>query len=226
MAENENILVAEHLEKSFGRGSARVHVLRGLDFTVRRGEFLAAMGPSGCGKSTLLHILGLMSSPDSGRVCLNGQPVRFDKSTSAQLRREHIGFVFQRFNLLGVLNALDNVRISLRVRGLASDGRSRQVLEQLGLADVAHRKPGQMSVGEQQRLAVARALAHEPEIILADEPTGNLDSQNTQDLLDLLRQINREHERTIVMVTHSPQAAAVADRVVHMRDGKIVDTNV
>jgi len=226
MAENENILVAEHLEKSFGRGLARVHVLRGLDFTVRRGEFLAAMGPSGCGKSTLLHILGLMSSPDSGRVCLNGQPVRFDKSTSAQLRREHIGFVFQRFNLLGVLNALDNVRISLRVRGLASDGRSRQVLEQLGLADVAHRKPGQMSVGEQQRLAVARALAHEPEIILADEPTGNLDSQNTQDLLDLLRQINREHERTIVMVTHSPQAAAVADRVVHMRDGKIVDTNV
>jgi putative ABC transport system ATP-binding protein len=225
-SENKNILLARDLHKSFGRGAAKVHVLRGLDLTVRRGEFLAVMGPSGCGKSTLLHVLGLMTGPDEGRIVLDSREVPDDEPSRTLLRRRHIGFVFQRFNLLGVLNAADNIRISLRVRGLEMDGRAEEVLDQLGLADLARRKPAQMSTGEQQRLAVGRALAHHPELILADEPTGNLDSDNARRLLELLRQVNRQETQTIVMVTHSATAAETADRIVRMADGKIVDTNV
>ncbi len=225
-SENKNILLARDLHKSLGRGAATVHVLRGLNLTVRRGEFLAVMGPSGCGKSTLLHVLGLMTGSDQGRIVLDGRQVPDDEPSRTLLRRRHIGFVFQRFNLLGVLNAADNIRISLRVRGLQMDGRAEQVLDQLGLADLARRKPSQMSTGQQQRLAVARALAHNPELILADEPTGNLDSDNTGRLLELLRQVNRQETQTIVMVTHSSTAAETADRIVRMADGKIVDTNV
>ena len=223
MTEGENILTAAALHKSLGAGPARVHVLRGLDLTIRRGEFLAVMGPSGCGKSTLLHVLGLMASPDEGSIELDGRPVGNSPSELNLLRREHIGFVFQRFNLLGELTAADNVAISLRVRGLRADWRVPELFETLGVAHVAGRKPSQMSIGEQQRVAAVRALAHRPTILMADEPTGNLDSANAETLLEHFRRINRQDGQTTVMITHSPDAAAMADRVVHMKDGKIVD---
>jgi putative ABC transport system ATP-binding protein len=222
MTDSSDILVAEDLHKGYGRGPARVEVLRGLGLTVRRGEFLAVMGPSGCGKSTLLHLMGLMDSPDSGRIVFQGQDVNGSASQRTMLRRRSIGFVFQRFNLLGELSAADNVRISLRVRMLADDGRAGELFEKLGIAHVLRRKPGQMSIGEQQRVAVVRALAHRPALLLADEPTGNLDSANSQVLLEHLRQINRQDAQTIVMITHSAEAAGFADRVIYMKDGQIV----
>ena len=215
--------MASGLEKSFGKGRARVHVLRGLDLAVRRGEFLAVMGPSGCGKSTLLHLLGLMALPDAGRIELDGRAVGPSTSQRNALRRTHIGFVFQRFNLLGELSAADNVAVSLRVRGLRSCTHADELFETLGVGHVAKRKPSQMSIGEQQRVAIVRALAHRPAVLLADEPTGNLDSGNSETLLGHFRAINRHDGQTIVMITHSADAAACADRVVSMKDGRIVD---
>jgi putative ABC transport system ATP-binding protein len=223
MTDTNDILLAEGLEKTFGRGPAQVRVLRGLDLAVRRGEFLAVMGPSGCGKSTLLHVLGMMALPDAGRVVFDGREVARRPAELNELRRRHIGFVFQRFNLLGELSAADNVAISLRVRGLKAGPHVTELFETLGISHVARRKPSQMSIGEQQRVAVARALAHRPALLLADEPTGNLDSANSQALLELFRQINRRDGQTIVMITHSADAAALADRVVHMKDGLILD---
>jgi len=221
--DQDNILIGRGLHKSFGRGRAQVHVLRGLDLTVRRGEFLAVMGPSGCGKSTLLHVLGLMTPPDEGTILLNGRPVPPGAGARTVLRRKQIGFVFQRFNLLGVLSAADNIAISLRVRGLRADGRIRQLFEALNLTEVVHRKPGQLSIGEQQRVAVVRALAHRPALLLADEPTGNLDSENGAALLDIFRRMNRKEHQTIVMITHAADAAQRADRIVQMKDGILLD---
>ena len=219
---NRTILKASGLHKSYGTGSAAVHALRGVDLTVQEGEFLAVMGPSGSGKSTLLHVLGLMTPADEGEISICGQiPSR--QSTRTMLRREKIGFVFQRFNLLGVLSAAQNVSISLKVRGVKPDGRGEELFEQMGVAHVADRRPAQMSIGEQQRVAVVRALAHRPALLMADEPTGNLDSANAESLLELFQQMNRDDGQTILMITHSPQAAAYADRVVHMKDGKLVD---
>lgn len=228
MTDDPAILTARGLWKSFGRGRTRVEVLRGLDLEVRRGEFLAVMGPSGCGKSTLLHVLGLMTPPDlgpggrpRGEIRLKGETVGPEAGVRTLLRRRHIGFVFQRFNLLGALDARANVNLSLRVRGCEANGRCRELFEALGVEHVAARKPAEMSIGEQQRVAVARALAHRPALLLADEPTGNLDSANAQQLLTLLRQINREEGQTIVMITHSAEAAGRADRVAEMKDGRI-----
>ena len=226
MTDDDCILEARGLDKSFGAGTAREHVLRGLNLRLRRGEFLAVMGPSGCGKSTLLHVLGLMAAPDAGDVLLEGREVAgLPEAARARIRRERIGFVFQRFNLLGVLSGYDNILLSLRLRGL--DGRTKiePLLEAMGVADVAGRKPAALSIGQQQRLAVARAVAHEPDLLLADEPTGSLDSDNAAALLELLAQANRKNRQTIVMITHSPDAAAVAGRIVHMRDGTIFDEN-
>ena len=225
MPEGDNIVVATGLHKSFGRGRARVHVLRGLDISVRRGEFLAVMGPSGCGKSTLLHVLGLMTPPDEGTISIAGRTVAGRRAELTALRREQIGFVFQRFNLLGVLTAADNVAVSMRLRGLSPDGRTASLLGELGIAHAAGRKVPEMSMGEQQRVAVARALAHRPALLLADEPTGNLDSDNSAALLDIFRRMNRRDGQTVVMITHSAEAAAAADRIVHMRDGRILETS-
>ncbi len=216
------MLLASGLHKSFGSGDARTHVLRGLSLSVGRGEFLAVMGPSGCGKSTLLHVLGLMTPPDEGTLSFGGQVVSGEPQRSA-IRRRDIGFVFQRFNLLGVLTARDNIAISLRVRGLAVDGRTDELFEALNVSHVARRKPGEMSIGEQQRVAVIRALAHRPALLLADEPTGNLDSANSAELLEIFRRFNRQEGQTIVMITHSAEAASHADRVLRMKDGLIVE---
>jgi putative ABC transport system ATP-binding protein len=217
------ILTVDNLFKSYGRGPARVEVLHGLGLSVRQGEFLAVMGPSGCGKSTLLHLLGLMDTPDRGRIVFQGQDANASAQRRMMLRRRSIGFVFQRFNLLGELGAADNVRLSLRVRALTDDGRADELFDKLGVAHVKRRKPGQMSIGEQQRVAVVRALAHRPVLLLADEPTGNLDSRNSQVLLDHFRAINRADGQTIVMITHSAEAAACADRTIRMKDGQIVE---
>lgn len=223
------IVQALGLHKSFGKGAACVHVLRGLDLSVQAGEFVAAMGPSGCGKSTLLHVLGLMTSQDVdsqnrpvGTLLLDGQEVGLEQSHRNRLRRTKIGFIFQRFNLIPVLSAADNVAISLKVRGLRPDSHSEALFADLGVAHLKGRKPGNMSIGEQQRVAVVRALAHRPAILLADEPTGNLDSENAASLLNILRDMNRRLGQTIVMITHSAEAAAFADRTVRMKDGRIV----
>ena len=224
MTNDGDILVATGLHKSFGKGAGRVHVLRGLDLTVQRGEFLAVMGPSGCGKSTLLHVLGLMTAADEGEISLNGRRVPLSESVRNSLRRTQIGFVFQRFNLLGVLSAAENVAMSLRVRGVRDEpGRVAGLLGAMGVGHVARRKPAQMSVGEQQRVAVVRSLAHRPALLLADEPTGSLDSDNSDALLALLQTANCGENQTIVMITHSVKVAAYAGRVVQMSDGKIRD---
>ncbi len=222
MDNTHEIMIASGLQKSFGKGQVKNHVLRGLDLRVRQGEFLAVMGPSGCGKSTLLHVLGLMTPPDDGTIEILGQPVTREKQR-AKLRREDIGFVFQRFNLLSVLTGRENVRISLKVRGLLDKFGCGvdDLFEQMSVSHVAGRKPGQMSIGEQQRVAVVRAMAHKPRIILADEPTGNLDSETGQSLLELFRRINKNESQTIVMITHSKEAAEFADRTVYMKDGRV-----
>jgi putative ABC transport system ATP-binding protein len=225
MGGDDYILVARGLQKSFGSGAARVCALRQVDLRVRRGEFLAVMGPSGSGKSTLLHVLGLMTPPDAGSIDLDGLAVPDDDAARTELRRRHIGFVFQRFNLLSVLSAADNVAISLRIRRIKPDGRVEQFLDRVGVGHVAGRKPAQMSVGEEQRVAVVRAMAHRPALLLADEPTGNLDSAAAGDLLSLFQHMNRQDNQTIVMITHSAQAAAYAGRVVHMKDGTLNDGN-
>jgi len=225
MPDSEYILLARGLHKSFGSGPARVHVLRGLDISVRRGELLAVMGPSGCGKSTLLHVLGMMTPPEAGTITLNGRPAPDSNAGRTAMRRTQIGFLFQRFNLLSVLSAADNVAVSLRVRGLGMNGRVDDLFRTMGVWHVRRRKPGQMSMGEQQRVAAVRAMAHRPAILLADEPTGNLDSENAEALLELFCQMNRQENQTIVMITHSADAAAYADRIVHMKDGKIIDTS-
>jgi putative ABC transport system ATP-binding protein len=224
MGEAEYILEARGLHKSFGREPGRVHVLRGLELKVRRGDFLAVMGPSGCGKSTLLHLLGLMASADAGEVLIDGRATsRLGEPERARIRRERIGFVFQRFNLLSVLGGFDNIMLSLRIRGRGDARRVRELLEYMGVAEAAGRKPAEMSIGQQQRIAVARAIAGRPELLLADEPTGSLDSDNRTALLELLGRINRENGQTIVMITHSASVSAAADNVVYMRDGRILD---
>jgi putative ABC transport system ATP-binding protein len=223
MGQDHDILVARDLHKSFGRGAARVHVLRGLDLAVRRGEFLAVCGPSGCGKSTLLHVTGLLTPADQGRIEWDGREVGPGEGPRTALRRTRLGFVFQRFNLIEVLTARQNVALSLGIRGLRDRGQIDELFAALGVSHVEARKPGQMSIGEQQRVAVARALAHRPQIVLADEPTGNLDSASAADLLAVLRRMNHDSGQTIVMITHSAEAAGYADRVVHMRDGKLLD---
>ncbi len=223
VTQSETILLASGLHKSFGSGSGKVHALRGVDVRVRTGEFLGITGPSGSGKSTLLHVLGLMTAADAGSIELDGKRVGDAAGARTAIRREQIGFVFQRFNLLSVLSAEDNVGISLHVRGLKADGHVDELFEQMGVTHVAGRKPAQMSMGEQQRVAVARALAHRPRLLLADEPTGNLDSDNATALLELFQRMNRAFAQTIVMITHSPEAVRYADRVLRMKDGRIID---
>ena len=222
MSEAEYIVEARGLHKFFGPPQARVHALRGSDLQLRRGEFLAIMGPSGCGKSTLLHVVGLMTRPDEGALVIDGRDVTVaNEAARAEIRRRTIGFVFQRFNLLGTLSGIDNIRLSLRIRGVPEDGSVGPLLESMGVSDAARRKPGQMSIGQQQRLAVVRAVAHRPDMLLADEPTGSLDSANADALLELLTHENRQRGQSIVLITHSPAVASAAQRILTMKDGII-----
>jgi putative ABC transport system ATP-binding protein len=213
------------LTKIFGSGETAVHALDGVDLEIDRGEMVAIMGPSGSGKSTLLHTLGALETPTSGTIALGGR--RFDGLDDRELtllRREGIGFVFQFFNLLPSLSAEENVMLPALIAGRRDEAiaeRARALLERVGLGPRADHLPSELSGGEQQRVSIARALLMEPELVLADEPTGNLDSKSEAQVLELLAELNRDEGHTIVIVTHDPNAAAVARRVVLMRDGRI-----
>ncbi len=208
-------------------GKVDVHALRGVNLTVGRGEFVSIMGPSGCGKSTLLHILGGLLKPTSGKVIVDGEDMAaMGDAGRTDVRRRKIGFVFQRFNLFPTLSAEGNLKLAEHVHGngrkAIDDESRREVLRMLRLENKMRHRPLEMSGGEQQRVAIARAVINRPAIILADEPTGNLDSENSGIVLEMLGKLNRELNQTIVMITHNPEAAAIAARIIEMRDGTIV----
>jgi putative ABC transport system ATP-binding protein len=219
------ILEARALAKTYGEGAARVEALRGIDLVVQGGQFLAIMGPSGSGKSTLLHLLAGVEQPTTGQVLLEGRDLaQLDDDERTLIRRRRMGFVFQHFNLLPTLTAMENVTLPLLLDGVSpSDARQRGAAA-LAMVNMEHRQthlPSELSGGEQQRVAVARALVIEPALLLADEPTGNLDSDTGQQVVDLLRRLVRERRQTIVIVTHDAQVAAQADSTVHVRDGRL-----
>jgi putative ABC transport system ATP-binding protein len=220
------ILQTENLTKVYGAGPAAVTALDHVNLGIEPGEFVAIMGPSGCGKSTLLHLLGGLDRPTEGRVLLDGADLgALDDTRLTVLRRKKIGFVFQFFNLIPVLTALENVALPLVLDGQQreAEARARKWLELVGLGSRLTNRPGQLSGGQQQRVALARALVSEPAIILADEPTGNLDSRAADDMLGLLRKAVDEWGRTIVLVTHDARMAAYAGRIVFLKDGTVVD---
>ena len=219
------IVAITGLTKVYGDGATRVTALDGVDLTVRPGEFVAVMGPSGCGKSTLLNLLGGLDSPTSGSVRIDGEDLTtLDDDRLTRLRRRRIGFVFQFFNLIPVLTAVENAALPLRLDGQADAERTAtQWLVRVGLGDRLANRPDQLSGGEQQRVAIARALSTEPALVLADEPTGNLDSRSATEIAELLQQIARDWGRCVLMVTHDPRIASYAQRLVLMKDGAIVD---
>jgi putative ABC transport system ATP-binding protein len=222
------VIRLEDIRKSYPLGDVTVQALRGVDLTVEQGAFLAVVGASGSGKSTLMNILGLLDRPTSGRYLLEGEDVSgFDKDRRATLRNRKIGFVFQSFNLLPRTTALENVELPLlyngRSHGPAERHRRAQgVLEAVGLGDRARHSPNQLSGGQQQRVAIARALVNDPEIVLADEPTGNLDSRTSVEIMEILQRLNRERGLTIVLITHEHDIAEYASRTVNVRDGRII----
>jgi len=220
------IIRAEGLTKRFFLGKVTVEALRGTTLSVEEGEFCALMGPSGSGKSTLLHLLGLLDSPSEGRILYRGQDLRgFNDAQRSQFRLRRTGFVFQFFNLLPELTARENVMLRLMLAGHARPGeRAAELLAGVDIPEDRFRhRPMELSGGQQQRVAIARALANEPEVLFLDEPTGNLDTEAGANIIRLLQRLNREGGQTIVMVTHDPQMAEGADRVLHMRDGRLLD---
>ncbi|MBX3288740.1 MAG: ABC transporter ATP-binding protein [Acidobacteria bacterium] len=223
----ETILRTEDLTKSYRIGKLEVSALRGVSLEVKRGEFVAIMGPSGCGKSTLLHLLGGLLSPTSGKIIIDGEDISaVGDAQRTDIRRRKIGFVFQRFNLFPTLSAEGNLKLAEKIHtgnGNGSGERRREVLRLLKLEDKMHHKPLELSGGEQQRVALARAIINSPAMILADEPTGNLDTENSEIVLDMFKRLNKEFNQTIVMITHNPEAAAVCSRTIRMLDGRIVD---
>ena len=221
-----SILEAKAVQKEYLLGEHKVHALAGVDFLVDKGQFVAIMGPSGSGKSTLLHLLGGLDKPSKGEVILAGQRLSVLDDTRATLvRRHNVGFVFQFYNLLPTLTAEENIALPLIIDGQSlrkHRARIEALLDLVGLTDRRRHKPDQLSGGEQQRVAIARALATEPAIVLADEPTGNLDSRTGTAIMELLRRSCDELDQTIVVVTHDPRAAAYADRIVFLGDGQVV----
>ena len=220
-------LRCENLHRYLGQGEGRVHVLKGVSFEAQRGQVYAIVGPSGCGKSTLLYLLGLLDQPDGGQIAINGQLMsNSDDLARTAARGAHIGFVFQFHFLMLEFSALDNVMMPMRKLGKLTPAemteRAHALLGSVGLGDKTHRLGTQLSGGEQQRVAVARALANEPTIILADEPTGNLDVKNSAMVFDLLTRLAKDHGQAVVLVTHNPEIAARCDSVRPMRDGIFV----
>jgi putative ABC transport system ATP-binding protein len=222
----ESMIFLEGVTKVFVTDDVETHALAGIHLDIKKGEYLSIAGPSGCGKSTLLAILGLLDSPSDGTYILNGKPVQGLKlSERARIRNREIGFIFQAFNLIGDLTVYENVELPLTYRGMPGAERKKRVHEALERVGMSHRVkhyPSQLSGGQQQRVAVARALGGDPAILLADEPTGNLDSANGEAVMDLLRELHRGGA-TICMVTHDPRYARYADRNIHLFDGRVVE---
>jgi putative ABC transport system ATP-binding protein len=223
---SDALIRLDGVKKVFFTDEVETHALAGIHLEIKKGEYIAIAGPSGCGKSTLLSILGLLDSPTEGRYVLNGKDVaNLPLSERARTRNREIGFVFQSFNLIGDLTVYENVELPLTYRGMKAADRKVRVLEALEKVGMAHRAkhlPSQLSGGQQQRVAVARAVAGHPSILLADEPTGNLDSKNGEAVMELLRELHREGA-TICMVTHDPRYARHADRSIHLFDGRVVE---
>jgi putative ABC transport system ATP-binding protein len=221
------ILRTENLTKAYKVGKLDVTALRGVSLDIEEGEFVAIMGPSGCGKSTLLHLLGGLLSPTTGKIIIDGEDLsKVSDAQRTDIRRRKIGFVFQRFNLFPTLTAEGNLKLAEKIHtgnGSANSDKRREVLGLLKLEDKIHHKPLELSGGEQQRVALARAIVNNPAIILADEPTGNLDTENSQIVLDMFKELNEKFKQTIIMITHNPEAAAVCSRIIRMRDGLVVD---
>jgi putative ABC transport system ATP-binding protein len=219
-------IIAEELWKSFGAGAAAVHAVSGMSFRIDPGEFVAIMGESGAGKSTLLGMLGAMNAPTSGRLQVDGIDIyRLNQDQLADFRREYLGFVFQSFHLVPYLSVIENVMLPLAVtrRGNPEKrGMARQALSHVGLADKAGRLPGEISGGEKERVAVARAIVNEPPVLLADEPTGNLDSKNSREIMRMFQRLN-DSGMTVIMVTHSAECAGYARRVMQLNDGRLKD---
>ncbi len=217
------ILQVENLKKIYGSGPNAVHALDGVDLSVEKGEFVAVVGTSGSGKSTLLHMLGGLDRPTSGKVLVDGKDIFSLKEEALTIfRRRKIGFVFQSYNLVPVLNVYENVVLPMELDGKKVDKKFIQtILQTLGLKDRQTALPNQLSGGQQQRVAIARALASSPAIILADEPTGNLDSRTSQDVLSLLKVTSQKFSQTMVMITHNEEIAQMADRIIRIEDGKI-----
>jgi putative ABC transport system ATP-binding protein len=223
------ILRAENLEKVYRVGRVDVPALRGVSLEVEEGELLAVMGPSGCGKSTMLHLMGGLLTPTSGRIVIDGEDMTAASDAKrTDIRRRKIGFVFQRFNLFPTLTAEGNLRLAERIHHNGADDpdRRREILRLLRLEDKMHHKPLELSGGEQQRVALARAVVTRPAIVLADEPTGNLDSENSAIVLKMFQELNYRFNQTIIMITHNPEAASVCRRIIQMRDGVIVEPHI
>jgi putative ABC transport system ATP-binding protein len=225
----EPLIKLDAVSKVFLTDEVETHALAGVDMAIARGEYVSIAGPSGCGKSTLLSILGLLDTPSKGEYLLNNRPVAdLPPSERARVRNREIGFIFQSFNLIGDLSVFENVELPLTYRGMASSERKQRVtaaLERVGMAHRAKHLPSQLSGGQQQRVAVARAVAGEPLILLADEPTGNLDSKSGEQVMDLLKELHSAGA-TICMVTHDPRYARHAERSINLFDGRIVDTPI
>jgi len=220
-----SIVKCRKLHKTYRQGTIEVHAIRGVDLDVVEGEFMALAGPSGSGKTTLLNLIGGLDHFDSGKVHIKGADLaRLNSRQATELRLHHVGFIFQAYNLLPVLSAIENVEYILLLRGVRDKERrrrSRDILEEVGLGDMLNRRPHELSGGQQQRVAVARALVTEPDIILADEPTANLDSETATGLLDIMRTMNQRHQVTFIFSTHDARVMDYARRIVRLRDGRI-----
>lgn len=220
-----SVITFKGVTKSYGEGEAAAYALRGINLSIERGEFVAIMGPSGSGKSTAMNIIGCLDTPSIGDYLFEGVNVTtLSRDQRALLRRNYIGFIFQGFNLLGKTSAVENVELPLLYRGVSTEARRAKAMEALrsvGLEHVAHHTPGELSGGQQQRVAIARAIVTDPLILLADEPTGNLDTAKSIEVMELLQSFNRDKGITIIMVTHEVDMAAYASRMIHFRDGLI-----
>jgi len=222
---NSPIVKIENLVKNYRQGKLEVPALRGLTLSISKGEFTALSGPSGSGKTTTLNLIGALDNPTSGLVCLEGQDLgKLSRSALSRLRRDRIGFVFQAYNLVPVLTAYENAEIVLALQGMDKSARRDRVmglLKDVGLEGMEHRRPDQLSGGQQQRVAIARAIASDPAVVLADEPTANVDSETANRILDIMEKLNREHNVTFIFSTHDPRVMERARRNVHMVDGRV-----
>jgi putative ABC transport system ATP-binding protein len=222
-----DIIQAENLRKTYRVGKVDVHALRGVDLNVEAGEFVSIVGPSGCGKSSLLHILGGLTAPSEGRVTVDGEDLlAMAEGQRTEMRKKKIGFVFQRFNLLPTLTAYDNIALASHIAGHGESfdkAHLDAILKLLGIDQRVKHRPLEMSGGEQQRVAIARAVVNKPKILLADEPTGALDTETSNIVLNMLHELNEKFGQTILMITHNPEVAGFSDRIITMRDGHVID---